>query len=203
MDLSNMFDLTKKVGYPEIFSLTLSFLALLVAGLSYWNSLQTKWQSLPAVNVETILEAFDTRKFSEGRIVWYWGLNIANTGGRAITLRGLGPDDRSLPIVVLGKERQLLEIRPNTVAVYIFDGPKFEQLAAGPAAFEQYKPKNMEELGALNIAIPSGESRALQMAIVVETPKGAADMLFFNLKLNFNTGASHSISKFASIKPSK
>ena len=202
MDWSHIFDFSKRIGYPEILSFVVSLFALVVAGLSYWNSLLARWQALPTVNVNTMLEAYDTRTFAEGRIVWYWGLSISNTGGRALTLRGIGRDTQSLPMVMLGKDYQLLELRPQT-AIYIFDGPKFEELARGPAAFDQYKPKNLEELGALNLTIPSGESRALQMAFVVQAPKHAIDMLFLNVKLIFNNGVAHSIAKFALIKSNK
>jgi hypothetical protein len=195
------FDFSKKIGWPEIFSVTISLLAVCIAALSLWNSVKTRREALPDVSVETILEGYDTRAFSEGRLVWYWSLDITNTGGRAVTLRGLSPDTQTWPLVVLGKGYQLLNVRPK-IGVYVFDGPKFEELAKGPPIFEQYKPKNMEELGALNIIIPSGESRALPMAFVVQAPKGIADMIHFNARLNFNTGMSHSISKFVRIKPS-
>lgn len=201
MAWSDYFDLSKRIGYPEIFSIGFALLAFVIAVLSLWNSYQTRLQSLPALTVETILEGYDTRAFSEGRIIWYWSLNLSNTGGRSLTLVGVGPDDRHLPIAVLGKNYQLLNLRPE-LHIYVFDGPKFMELAKNETAFSQYKSKDLEELGSLNLTMPSGESRSLQLAFVVDAPKDSADMLFLNARLNFNTGAPYSISKFVRITAS-
>ena len=73
------------------------------------------------------------------------------------------------------------------------------ELVKNETALNQYKSKELEELGSLNLTIPSGESRSLQLAFVVDAPKGVADMLFLNASLNFNTGAPYSISKFVRI----
>jgi hypothetical protein len=195
---SDIFDFSKKIGYPEIISNISALIALVIATLSFWNSYQTRLLSLPALSVATILEGYDTRAFSEGMLVWYWALNLSNTGGRPLTLLGIGPDDKALPMVVLGKDYQLLNLRPST-RIYVIDSPKFAEIAKGRAAFDQYKPKDLEELSSINLSIPAGESRSLQLAFVVDAPANVADMSLFNVKLNFNTGASYSISKFVRI----
>jgi len=201
MDWSQTFDFGKKIGYPEICSLTLSVLALVFAYFSYRNSVETRRDALPAVSVDTILEGYDTRSFSiDGRVVWYWALGITNTGGRSVSLQRIAPDQQGLPMVMAAKNYQLLEAKPE-IGIYVFDKPKFEDIVKDPAALGQSEPKNLEELGSLNLSIPPGETRPLYMAFATKVLAGAADALSFNLKLVFNTGASHSISKFVSIKP--
>ena len=198
----DVFDFGKKIGYPELFSIGISFLAMVLAVLSYWNSYQARMASLPALSVDTTLEGYDTRAFSEGRLIWYWGLNLNNTGGRSLTLQAILPDNPSLPLVVLAKNYQFLELRPR-LRTYVFDSPKFAEIGKGSSALEQYEPKDAEELGSVNLTIPSGESRAFQLAFAVDAPKDAADRLFFNLKLKFNTGMSYSLSKFVGISAAR
>jgi hypothetical protein len=201
MDWSQAFDFGKKIGYPEICSLMVSALALVVAYFSYSNSVEARREAMPAVSVDTILEGYDTRSFSiDGRVLWYWALGITNTGGRSLSLQRIAPEQQGLPMVMAAKNYQLLEARPE-LGIYVFDKPKFEEIGRNPAVLSQIEPKNLEELGSINLQIPPGETRALYMAFATKVPAGVADALSFNLKLGFNTGASHSISKFVSIKP--
>jgi hypothetical protein len=46
-DLAGYFDLGRKVGYPDIFSIGFSLSALIVSILSFWNSYRTRHQLLP------------------------------------------------------------------------------------------------------------------------------------------------------------
>jgi len=161
LDLSWLrFDRT--ITVPAVIALC----ALIAATISSFVAVRTYRRSRPNLKIEPILEAYDTRQFRSGQIAWYWTLRIINSGGRAFTLLGIQEDVKELPMIVLAKDAQLIDMVPDH-ALYVTDVPKYEDVRDGRDQLSNYIPKRFEEYRAVNLTVGPGEAKALRMAFLV------------------------------------
>jgi hypothetical protein len=99
-----MFDWDPKVGWPVV----ISVIALLISAASLTVAWVSASRVLPNPRFETVFEAYDSREFSRGRLLWYWAISVTNVGGRTLSVDTLATDTKG-PLVILAKQYQLQE----------------------------------------------------------------------------------------------
>ncbi len=178
----------------------ISALALIVSIGSLVQSKITASRARPRPRPSTVFEAYDTREFAKGRLLWYWAIAIANLGGKTFSLDAVRASSKGLPLALLARQDRFLEALPQ-VSVFVFNRPEFENIVQRSTGIAKFRPKSIEELGALDFAVPAGETKTLYMALVVNDPEKSADSVFLNVELAFNTGDAFNLSKMVGIQP--
>lgn len=181
-------------GWKELIAVAAAAFALGSAVIALLNYLLSKRSATSKIEVQKNYVAYDSReiKGGVGRLIYYWTVDMTNHGGRTGTLRGFRHG--SLPQFAVGLRKEKIIDGPMKASLYVFDKPQFYAMAENPSLLRGLQPRTPEELGALNINIPAGETRSLSFALVVDNPQTQVDGYLLSLKLEFNRGSYYDLS---------
>ena len=194
MDVNEILKFEPTFGWKEIVAIAAAIIALCALRVSILSYRLAKRSSTSEIEVQRNHVGYDTRGVcgNIGRFLYYWTVDISNHGGRTATFQGFRHG--ALPRWALGlRNGKLIEL-PTSAAIYVFDKPQFYALAENPELLSGMQPRSQEELGALNIAIPSGETKSLSFALVIDNRDTEVDGYSLSLKMSFNRGKDYDLS---------
>jgi len=182
-------------GWKEIITAAALGVALGGAVVQLLNYVLARRSAEPAIDVQKSFVGYisicDTHGI--GRVMWYWTLDITNRGGRATSLMGFRRG--SIPRMAVGVRAGALLPDQIAAAIYVFDRPMFRALSDVDESLRGIQPRDLEELGSMNVAIPPGETKALSSALAIDNSKIPVDGYMISLKLAFNNGRKYDLSQ--------
>lgn len=191
MDLTQLFDLKAEFGWAQ----GIAILALIVAISTWWNQRRARVQLLPKIDATISYEGFDSRRFQDGlgTLIYWWAIDLVNTGGRASTCRGLRTQDSNRSLVA-----GLRDNPDGTSGAFSAEGVSaiwyfptksfFDNLLKDTTSLDTERPNSWPELTALNITVPPGEVRSIFLVSKIFVQETPVNGIMFNVQLVFSQG---------------
>ena len=181
-------------GWKEMVAIGAAIIAICALFVSILSYRIAKKSATSEIEVQRNHVGYDSRGVhgNVGRFLYYWTVDITNHGGRAATFQGFRCG--ALRRWAFGLRNGKLVDLPMSAAIYVFEKPQFYSLAENPGLLSGMLPRSPEELGALNIAIPAGETTSLSFALVIDNQGTEVDGYSLSLKMKFNRGKDYDLS---------